>query len=999
MLNVALIDQSDTRKAFNKPTPGDISPAAAIAASPAPAGAEPSLDSARRSFCDDDHYAVIDINMHDKGAAALQRRALAGDFPRTATTRPKRGHGYAFYKLPQGAVVQSGGIALDVGLTLKCAAGSSLSARRYTWASDRPVAAAPQWLIELISSGTHPSQHTTDNTAPAAPAAATAPCINSNQTDDNNMQARDASDNEAPAQAAAKSDNIVPFSAPPVADTRLALSFLEFLDMLGVGARHDLFAIHPTLPDKARGKTEAATFLPNEHDDLSSWIDAQRGNRNVYVSINEGREIESVDCRLSRADIGAVRAIAVDLDPEKLPKGTGDPTGAHFRSERARLLNVVKTICEDPLYPPSLVVDSGGGYWLLWLLDKRVAVTPEVLALAEGISRALASRFGGDSVTFDLSRVMRLPGTVNIPDAGKAKQGRTPTLSTIPAEFISNKRYTLDQLAELAPPTPEKSNPKDAPKEPIDWDDVQADTYEELPAMLREKFEALRARHQPLDALWGRVPLRNQNDESASGFEWALAGQLRYFGTFTSTEFAQLRGVWEHRSEKSDGSQRLVQRAWDRNRASVGSNGFEMEEIDESRAPPKLKAAKVEAAKTEAAKPSAPLGGMATPLRRFDPATLPPVPWVVRGLAARRAISTLTGPGGMSKSTWTLILAVAAASGRSDISGYPMTKQECVWVWSQEDDIDQMELRVAAIMQAFGVSHDDMLDANGKHMLYLNSGLGKGKRLNLAKRAGERIIDGEHLAELMASAQAIGASLIILDPLITLHQAPENDNVQMRAVFDLIGQIAVEANCAVLIVSHTGKPDKASSKGFAGDAYASRGASAQPDAGRANVTFMGMSEGDTKAWRIPESTSHLDYVRIDDAKFNLGKKRREPRWFKREEVVVRGFIGDSMEVLRPVELEPVISAGRPDLLEAVAKAIADNLPAGVPHSITTIAAHMPAGMAAAMNNKNRARTINEAFGGEGVNECLTNSGKLSRAVGGGNKGALFTLLLTPQNTL
>ncbi len=87
-----------------------------------------------------------------------------------------------------------------------------------------------------------------------------------------------------------------------------------------------------------------------------------------------------------------------------------------------------------------------------------------------------------------------------------------------------------------------------------------------------------------------------------------------------------------------------------------------------------------------------------------------------------------------------------------------------MWVWSQEDDIDQMELRVAAIMQAFNVSHDDLLDENGKPMLYLNSGLGKGKRLNLAKRAGEKIIDGEHLADLMASAKAIGVCrLFIID--------------------------------------------------------------------------------------------------------------------------------------------------------------------------------------------------------------------------------------------
>jgi hypothetical protein len=54
---------------------------------------------------------------------------------------------------------------------------------------------------------------------------------------------------------------------------------------------------------------------------------------------------------------------------------------------------------------------------------------------------------------------------------------------------------------------------------------------------------------------------------------------------------------------------------------------------------------------------------------------------------------------------------------------------------------------------------------------------------------------------------------------------------------------------------------------------------------------MGMSEADKKAWNIPAGASHLDYVRIDDSKSNLGRKRREPRWYKREDVIVSGFTG------------------------------------------------------------------------------------------------------------
>jgi hypothetical protein len=60
---------------------------------------------------------------------------------------------------------------------------------------------------------------------------------------------------------------------------------------------------------------------------------------------------------------------------------------------------------------------------------------------------------------------------------------------------------------------------------------------------------------------------------------------------------------------------------------------------------------------------------------------------------------------------------------------------------------------------------------------------------------------------------------------------------------------------------------------------------------------MGLSEDDAKkGWRLPAGKSHLDYVRIDDSKSNLGKKRPEPRLFAREDVLVRGFSGDAMDV-------------------------------------------------------------------------------------------------------
>jgi len=44
------------------------------------------------------------------------------------------------------------------------------------------------------------------------------------------------------------------------------------------------------------------------------------------------------------------------------------------------------------------------------------------------INKALAAQFGGDNC-HNLDRVMRLPGTINIPNEAKRKRGCVPVLS------------------------------------------------------------------------------------------------------------------------------------------------------------------------------------------------------------------------------------------------------------------------------------------------------------------------------------------------------------------------------------------------------------------------------------------------------------------------------------------------------------------------------------------------------------------------------------------
>ena len=60
---------------------------------------------------------------------------------------------------------------------------------------------------------------------------------------------------------------------------------------------------------------------------------------------------------------------------------------------------------------PSMLVRSGGGIHAYWVLDQELSVSsPERRSKFERLLRGLYKELGSDSVTFDVSRMLRLPG-------------------------------------------------------------------------------------------------------------------------------------------------------------------------------------------------------------------------------------------------------------------------------------------------------------------------------------------------------------------------------------------------------------------------------------------------------------------------------------------------------------------------------------------------------------------------------------------------------------
>jgi hypothetical protein len=232
--------------------------------------------------------------------------------------------------------------------------------------------------------------------------------------------------------------------------------------------------------------------------------------------------------------------------------------------------------------------------------------------------------------------------------------------------------------------------------------------------------------------------------------------------------------------------------------------------------------------------------------------------------------------------------------------------------------------------------------------------------------------------------------LLIMDPLVEFHEVPENDNPTMKLVLGTFRTVAKRARCASIVVAHTGKPDKTSSRGSSGDMNAIRGAVSQTGVARVIATVFPAAKEDAKEWTL--EGSHLQYVKVEVAKITLGKKPADPWWFKFQNVRVNE---DDVGTLLPVTMNrKKPTTGSIDLAQILAAALARAGNPATVHSFAELGKVMTAPELASFPDvKNRSRTILEAFGG--ADECLTDHGKLKLTRRGGKAGLGFHLDVAP----
>jgi hypothetical protein len=278
-----------------------------------------------------------------------------------------------------------------------------------------------------------------------------------------------------------------------------------------------------------------------------------------------------------------------------------------------------------------------------------------------------------------------------------------------------------------------------------------------------------------------------------------------------------------------------------------------------------------------------------------DIANIPPREWLVDHLCLKKYITGLVAPGGVGKSSLALALGISVASN-NDILQLGVRQQANVLILNNEDSTDELQRRIAGIVTQFGICTSSLEDT----LFYIS---GYEKKYMLSEMSDGCQKETAFASDLIKYMLDKDIGLLIVDPFVSTHNSPENDNTAMDQVMSIYRKIAAKTGAAITLIHHTRKQqdNKGSS---AGNADIARGASAFKDAVRVVATLTPMTSkeaGDLKFDSVEQSR----HFRLDLAKQNFSPACVNAWWFRMESCLIDN--GEQVGVPVPVNLKPLFS--------------------------------------------------------------------------------------------
>lgn len=246
-----------------------------------------------------------------------------------------------------------------------------------------------------------------------------------------------------------------------------------------------------------------------------------------------------------------------------------------------------------------------------------------------------------------------------------------------------------------------------------------------------------------------------------------------------------------------------------------------------------------------------------TPFVWRDSALIPPRPWLYGRHLLRGQASVTVAPGGLGKSSLSIVEALAIITGRELLGDTVHKHGLSVWLFNLEDPRDELERRINAAMQHHSISGDDL---GGR--LFFDTGRERELCTAIQTREGATLIKPV-FDDLARQIRARKIDVMVIDPFVSTHRLSENDNGAIDMVAKQWARLADSCNCAIELIHHTRKTN-----GEEATTEAARGASALLSAARSGRVLNRITAKERESAGIP-ATDFSTYFSVTRDKANL----------------------------------------------------------------------------------------------------------------------------------
>jgi hypothetical protein len=445
------------------------------------------------------------------------------------------------------------------------------------------------------------------------------------------------------------------------------------------------WALQAILPDKPTANSIPHILAVTVHTiaEVQQFVAIHSGKRNLYYLVNPTKH--DMDKKAAKIDIAAIEYCLADLDPK-----------ADEASEvaRARYLGQLNSSFEPK---PTAIINSGNGIQCLWQLGEPIDLTPYPLVTtkdekgkdkqilgpeaqrivddAEARIKEIMVRLGAEPGTQNIDRILRLPGTINLPNKVKRDKGRVECPTELLA--LNGACYSLDQF-----PLPEQTKP--GSPEDGGHHERQGPEEDRLERIIRDG-ESSEWKGDRSRAVW-----------------WVVCEMLRrgyLSSTIVSTLLDHANKISEH----------------------VYAQSYPRKYAEKQVADAK---AKIE---PTAQAPPLPIQSSAEFVSNFTPPD-----YLIDGLLQRRFVYSMTGPTGEGKTSVVLLIALHVARGLA-LDGREIDKGKVLFLAGENPDdvrmrwirqldyagVDPKDVDVCFVPGSFAISDTAMRDrivaANEEH--------------------------------------------------------------------------------------------------------------------------------------------------------------------------------------------------------------------------------------------------------------------------------------------